>query len=302
MAVNADENKSVIGVSDVYAALVTADSSGGMTFGTPFKVAPVAEVTVEPKSELKTQYADNIPYDVMSSEGESELKFKFTNIAAEIVALILGRVLDASTGRVYDDAGTPPFIALGFRALKSNNKYRYYWFLKGRFSAAAESFATKTETAEPKEQEISFTAIKSIYEFNLGTRTASVKRVWGDEDTTGFSGTNWFAQVQVPGVAAVSALALSSSVPAAAATGILVGANIVLTFNNALAAGEENDIVLMNATLAVVACARSIDATRKIVTLDPNSNMAASNQHTVSYSVRDIYGQTLEGSFRFTTA
>lgn len=302
MAVNADENKSVIGVSDLYVALVTADSSSGMTFGTPFKLAPLAEISAEPKTELKTQYADNAPFDVMASEGETEMKLKVTNIPAENIAAILGRVLDATTGRVYDDAGTPPFYALGFRALKSNGKYRYFWFVKGRFSAPAESFATKTDTAEPQELEISFTAIKSIYEYNLGTRTASVKRVWGDEDTTSFSATNWFSQVQVPGVASVSALALSSSVPASGATGVAVGSNIVLTFNNALAAGEENDIVLMNATLAVVANAVSIDATRKIVTLDPASNMTASNQHTVSYSVRDIYGQTLTGSFRFTTA
>lgn len=100
---------------------------------------------------------------------------------------------------------------------------------------------------------------------------------------------------------AISALALSSSVPADAATAVAVGANITLTFNNKVSV---DDVTLTTATGTVVPFTKTWDATGKIMTIDPNANLAAATSHLIVISgVRDIYGQSLATVVRkFTTA
>ncbi len=99
------------------------------------------------------------------------------------------------------------------------------------------------------------------------------------------------------------AFTLSSS-PADAATGVAVGANIVLTFSNALKNGAEDAIMLTSAAGVPVACAVTIDAAREIVTLNPNSNLSAATDYLVIVpNVQDVYGQTLADTvINFTTA
>lgn len=300
MAIRDGEFKSFVGVKNLNIALVTQDDSGGYVAGTPQRLSFTAELSAEPAVESKTQYADNQPFENAVVEGETPIKVNITNLPAELAALISGKTFDATTGRVYDHPATPPYIALGFEAEKSNGKSRFYWFLKGRFTVPTEAFATKTESIEFKQTELTYTAIPTIHEFTVASGVnRPVKRVWGDGDTDSFNEANWFAQVQVPGVASVAALALSTAVPAADATGVAVSANVVLTFNNALQTGEEFDCRLLTAAGVSIACATTIDAARKVVTLDPNANLSA-GVHIVSYAVKDIYGQTLFGSHKFT--
>lgn len=100
-----------------------------------------------------------------------------------------------------------------------------------------------------------------------------------------------------------SALSVSTS-PADAATGVVVSANVVLTFNNKLAAGAENSIILTTVAGVPKACTRTIDAVRKVVTLDPTTNLASATEYLlVVPGVTDIYGQTLADTVvNFTTA
>jgi methionine-rich copper-binding protein CopC len=102
---------------------------------------------------------------------------------------------------------------------------------------------------------------------------------------------------------APSALALSSSVPTDGASGISVSANQTLTFNNALKDSAINGITLVKSTDgSMVASAISLDATKKIFTVDPNANLTAATKYYLVYAVEDIHGQTLNGAVDFTTA
>lgn len=300
---NSNEYKSVIGLDSVYVAQVTKDDATGYIAGTPEYLAPAAEVSLKPKTSLETQYADNQPHDVMTAEAETDMDISITNLPPEMYAKLLGSHFDAATGTVNDIAGNPPYVAFGFRSMKSNGKYRYYWYQKCQFSAPEEGAATKKDKAEPKELKLICKAIKTTYKFTMGSIVDGIKRRFGDEDTVNFSAAGWFSQVQVPGVSVPSALALSSSNPANNATAVAVGATLTLTFNNALVTGEELDCVLINSsTGAVVAGTNSIDAARKVVTVGHTANLAASTLHRIVYMVKDVFGQTLTGIVSFTTA
>jgi hypothetical protein len=228
---------------------------------------------------------------------------EITGLTPELFATIRGKVYDAATGRVFDNGGTPPDIALGFRGKKSDGAYRYFWFLKGKFAAPAEEQETEKDTPNPKSTTAKFTAIRTIHEFALsGSITDSVKRVFGDTDDDNFSETTWFDDVQVPVAGSPDALTCTPS-PADAATGVAVGVSPTLTFNNALRTGVTG-IALVEDDGTIVAGTITIDGTNKIVTINPTSDLDAATTYLILVSgARDIYGQALAiTAYDFTTA
>lgn len=300
---NAGEYKSRIGLDSLYIAEVTVDSAAAYTADTPEYLAPAAEASQAPATNSATQYADDQPYDSVVIEGETVINLTVTGIPPEMQAKLLGRQFDAASGRVFDNSGaTPPYFALSFRSLKSNGSYRYFQYLKGRFSAPTEETATRADSPDPKTTQLTYTAIPTVYNFDIGATNEPVKRIYGDEDTDNFVATGWFAQVQTPSVVAPSALALSLSDPTDGATGVAVDKTITLTFNNALLAGEINHVVLSKADGTLVACTNSLDTTKKIMTVNPDASMTASTVHILAIGVTDIYGQDLQVVVNFTTA
>ncbi len=300
---NSGEYKPRIGLDNLYVAVISEDSADAYTAGTPEWMAPVAEATQEPSANQETLYADNSAFDVISVEGETKITLKVTGMPLEMLALVTGRKFDAASGRMFDYSGTPPDVALSFRAKKSNGSYRYYQYLKGKFLMPKEEAATEADQPDIKTTELQFTGVKTIYAFDLGGGlSGTVKRVVGDDDTTNFSSTGWFSQVQTPEAVAPSALSLSSSVPTDGGTGVSVSANQTLTFNNALTNNATTSVVLVKSDGTVIAGAKTLDTAKKVLTIDPTSSLTAGADYILTYAVTDIYGQALAGAINFSTA
>jgi len=302
ISANAGEYRSKIGLDSLYIAEVTADTSAGYTAGTPEYFAPAATATQTPSVSTEPQYADDGPFDVISAQGATVIELEITGAPSEMQAKISGETFDAASGRVFDTGGaTPPYFALMFRSKKSNGSYRYYSYLKGRFELPAEEAATQSDKPDPKTIKVKFHAIKTIYPFDIGSENQPVKRVYGDEDTTSFSGATWFNQVQTPVVVAPSALSLSSALPADGASGVATSVTPVLTFNNALINNAIYMVTLAKADGTVAAVTAALDVTKKIMTVTPGSALSASTTYLLSYAVEDIYGQHLSGVVNFAT-
>lgn len=299
----AETQKSVVGLRDVYYALVTQDDASAYAAGTPAYFAPAVAASLAPATNSKTQYADDGPFDVMTSEGETKIELEVTGIAMDVLAAVLGKEYDATTGRMFDNGGSAPDVALSFRSIKSNGKYKYFQYVKGRFSAPSQETATRTDSPEPKTTKITFTAVKTIYQFDLGDINDGVKAVVGDEDNTNFSGTTWFSAVQVPVAGSPSALTCTPS-PVDGATSQSTSVAITLTFNNALAGGAEHGIGLTRVdTGGAIAVTRSINAARTVVTLAHSALTGAKTYHINVTGVTDIYGQSLaDAVYDFATA
>ena len=87
------------------------------------------------------------------------------------------------------------------------------------------------------------------------------------------------------------AIALSTSVPADEATDIAIDADIVLTFNNAIV--QEN-VIMMTVAGVPVAVTKTWDATAKILTVNPDSDLSNSTEYIVVVDgVVDMYAQLL---------
>lgn len=192
--------------------------------------------------------------------------------------------------------------------------YKIHIVYGALFGVSARDHKTMNETPELEEMSFDFTATKvavtgakptahlvidstkvssatllALEDILYGTGAAAPRLPLPDEVATLFT------------IGAPTTLALSTIVPADAATAVVVSANTVITFNNAIAS---EDIIMLTAAGAIVPVVKTWDTARKVLTLDPVSNMAAATMHLVMIDhVVDIYGQLLTTVVKkFTTA
>jgi len=295
--------KSYVSADNAYFAIVSQDDADAYVADTPEYLAPSIKINHTPKVNSATQYADGQAFDADSAEGETEIEIEITGMPLSRLATLLGKTYDAATGRMFDGTSQAPDIAVGFRAERRPvggvAQYRYYWYLKAVPQVPAEEHETKTDTPNFKSTTLKFTAIHTKYQFDHGVADYATKRVVGDTEDNNFSASTWFDDVQVPVAGSAPSLTATPS-PADGATGVAVSVSPTVTFSNALRTGVMGAI-LSKDDGTLVASAYSIDAAKKVITINPDSNLSGTSDYLITVSVRDIYGQVLRAVYNFTT-
>jgi phi13 family phage major tail protein len=292
-----------IGLADLhYALLVTDPAPGGVaTYETPVRIPGVISANVNPNSSNGTLFADNGPYETASSIGEISLELNVADLPMEVQAVLFGHSIVGGV-MLRKSTDIPPWVAIGFRSLKSDGTWRYTWLDKGKFSLPEQSNQTKGDSVE----------------FQTPTTSGSfVKRDCDDEwerhidedyvDYAPIMGSEWFNSPY--GGALDLATPTVSVVPANSAVAVAVGANIVWTFNKAIAlstATLSNFGLVKDADGAAVAGSLSINAARTIVTFDPTAALTAATAYRafVTAGVKSVAGVPIAGTSmtKFTTA
>lgn len=177
----------IIGVENlVFATLLTDPKGGKATYEAPEGLPGLIEVKVNPNTSNDTLFADNGPYDVATALGQISVDINVADLPLALQAKLFGHTMGADGVLRRKSGDTPPWVAVGFKSLKSNGKYRYTWLTKGKFSIPEQDNKTKADKTE----------------FQTPTTTGSfVKReaddewqIQADEDTVGAATaiTNWF--------------------------------------------------------------------------------------------------------------
>ena len=137
-----------IGLRDVYYAKLKTDPVGGTaTYDTPVRIVGAISANVNPNSSSASLFADDGPQDTAATLGEISLELNMSDIPLATQAELLGHTIE---GGVLKKKGgdVPPWVAIGFRTLKSNGSYRYYWLNKGKFATPEEDLKTKGDSIE----------------------------------------------------------------------------------------------------------------------------------------------------------
>ena len=176
-----------IGLRDVYYAILKTDPvSGVATYDTPVRMVGAISANVNPNTSSSTLFADDGPYDAATTLGEISLELNMADIDVQTQAVLLGHKVEDGVLK-KKGADVPPWVAIGFRTLKSNGKYRYYWLNKGKFSEGEDDLATKGDSVEFKTPKITGKFVKRDSDDEW-------ERI-GDEDEDTFTETmknNWY--------------------------------------------------------------------------------------------------------------
>ncbi|PRT35502.1 major tail protein [Bacillus wiedmannii] len=182
----------LVGLKDLHYSKVKTDDKTALVHDEVKNIIGAINASIKPKTSSETLYADDGPADTVSSLGEVEVEFEAQDLPLEVQADILGHTIKSGV-LIKNASDIAPYIALGFRALKSTNKYRYIWMLKGRFELVEESYETKGDKVNFQTPKIKGSFIK--------TDNNGDWQYTGDEDMTDFTADmakNWFKKVYNP--------------------------------------------------------------------------------------------------------
>lgn len=179
-----------IGLSDLYAFPLKNDEKGNLAYGAPFKIAPAVSASISPSTSDDAFYADDIALISNQTISSIAVELETADIKDEIVAKLMGLQIDEK-GVVHDNVNkVAPKVALAFRSLKSNNKYKYVVLYKGSFGAGEDEYATKEDSISFQTTTITGKFLPTVFN---GDWRASVNEDGAGVDPTTIS--EWFTKV-----------------------------------------------------------------------------------------------------------
>ena len=206
-----------IGLDKLYYSKITEDAEGQETYGTPKPLAKAMTAELSVELAEATLYADDGAAEVVKEFQSGTLSLGVADIGTEIAEDLTGATIDGNKVLVSTSEDGADPVAVGFRAKKSNGKYRYFWLYRVKFGIPATNLTTKGDSIEFSTPTIEGTVMRRNKPDSLG------KHPWKaevNEDDTGVPATvitNWYKDVYEPKYAATVA-AEKTNTPVAAAT------------------------------------------------------------------------------------
>lgn len=97
-------------------------------------------------------------------------------------------------------------------------------------------------------------------------------------------------------------LEVVASMPEDGGMDVAITANLVLVFSHEMASSATSAVTLKDASGGTVTVVNSLDATAKILTINPSSSLSSASWYTIYITAAaDIYGLTLTDEIRFRT-
>ena len=187
-----------IGLDKLYYAKITEDEVGNETYEVPKTLAKAVSAELSVELAEATLYADDSAAEIVKEFKSGTLTLGVDDIGIEIASDLTGAQIDRNNVLISagQDAGSP--VAIGFRAKKSNGKYKYYWLYRVKFGIPAASLATKGDSISFSTPSIEGTVLCR------NKVDASGKHPWKAEVTEGDTGVtesvidDWYKNVYDP--------------------------------------------------------------------------------------------------------
>jgi len=187
-----------IGLDKLYYAKITEDENGNETYETPVQLAKAMTADLSVELAEATLYADDGASEIVKEFKSGTLSLGVDDIGASTASDLTGATIDANGVVVSasEDGGAP--VAVGFRAKKSNGKYKYYWLYRVKFGVPATNLATKGDSITFSTPTIEGTILRR------NKVDGQNKHPWKAEVTEGDAAvdadviTNWYSEVYEP--------------------------------------------------------------------------------------------------------
>lgn len=186
-----------IGLDKLYYAKITEDENGEETYAAPVQLAKAMSADLSVELAEATLYADDGASEVVKEFKSGTLSLGIDDIGAEVASDLTGATIDKNKVLVSasEDGGTP--VAVGFRAKKSNGKYRYFWLYRVIFGIPATNLATKGDSITFSTPTIEGTVLRRNKADGQGKHPWKVEVTESDPSVATVI-TNWYDEVYEP--------------------------------------------------------------------------------------------------------
>lgn len=116
-----------IGLDHLHYSKITEAVDGTETYATPKLLAKALKCDLSVDLAEATLYADDAAQTVVKEFKSGKLSLGVDDIGVSVAEDLTGAILDKNGVLISasEDGGAP--VAIGFRAKKSNGKYRFFW-------------------------------------------------------------------------------------------------------------------------------------------------------------------------------
>lgn len=192
-----------IGLDMLHYSKITEDADGNESYGTPQKLAKAMSADLSVELAEATLYADDGASEIVKEFKSGTLSLGVDDIGATVASDLTGATIDKngvviSTG---EDGGDP--VAVGFRAKKSNGKYKYFWLYKVKFGIPATALATKGDSITFSTPTIEGTILRRNKVDDAKKHPLKAEVTEGDTSVTEDTIANWYKSVYEPTYAPV---------------------------------------------------------------------------------------------------
>lgn len=187
-----------IGLDALHYAEITEDAEGNETYGTPVKLAKAMSAELFVALAEATLYADDGAAEVVKEFKNGTLSLGVDDIGPTAAAALTGVTIDKNNVIIStsEDGGKP--VAIGFRARKSNGKYRYFWLYRVKFGIPSTNLATKGDSITFSTPTIEGTVLRRNKEDARGQHPWKAEVTEGDSGVIAATISDWYKQVYEP--------------------------------------------------------------------------------------------------------
>ena len=187
-----------ISLDKLYYAKITEDENGNETYATPVQLAKAMNADLSVELAEATLYADDGAAEIVKEFKNGTLSSGVDDVGAAVASDLTGATIDANGVVVStsEDGGDP--VAVGFRAKKSNGKYKYYWLYRVKFGIPATNLATKGDSITFSTPTIEGTILRRNKVDGNGKHPWKAEVTEGDSAVTADTITNWYKEVYEP--------------------------------------------------------------------------------------------------------
>ena len=187
-----------IGLDKLYYAPITEDENGEETYGTPVQLAKAISAELSVELAEATLYADDGASEVVKEFKSGTLSLGVDDIGPSVASDLSGVTIDKNNVIIASSEDATAPVAIGFRAKKSNGKYKYFWLYRVKFGIPASSLATKGDSITFSTPTIEGTIMRRNKVDGNNNHPWKAEVTEGENNVSNDTITNWYKNVYEP--------------------------------------------------------------------------------------------------------
>jgi phi13 family phage major tail protein len=187
-----------IGLDKLYYAPITEGTNGDETYGTPVQLAKAISADLSIELAEATLYADDGASEIVKEFKSGTLSLGVDDIGAATAAALTGVTIDNNKVIISTSEDATPYVAIGFRAKKSNGKYKYFWLYRVKFGIPATNLATKGDSITFSTPTIEGTVMRRNKADTQGNHPWKAEVTEGDTGVAASTISGWYSAVYEP--------------------------------------------------------------------------------------------------------
>ena len=182
----------------LYYSKITEGANGEETYAPPVILAKAIKADLTIELADATLYADDGAAYVIKDFKSGRLSLGVDDIGVTAAQDLTGAVVDKNGVLVSasESVGTP--VAIGFRALKPDNRYRYFWMYRVKFGIPSTNLQTRGNSIQFQTPVIEGTVMRRNKPDDMGRHPWKVEATEGDPAVTTAVISSWYTQVYEP--------------------------------------------------------------------------------------------------------